>query len=181
MGRDLAGIGIVASLVGAELWLRSDPSGAFYLLPSRAWELGAGSLLALARPLGSPRFRGWLGWLGYGSDFLCFFWLRCELRLSREWPLFPRVGTVLLIWSGMSDDEEMKFCGVNRLLATKGLVAIGLLSYSFYLWHWPFFAFHRYLFSQLPGVPLAIRYILIALILSALSLRYVEKPFRKGS
>jgi peptidoglycan/LPS O-acetylase OafA/YrhL len=176
----LLSVGIVVSLVGAELWLRRDPSGSFYLLPSRAWELGAGSLLALARPLASSRLRGCLGWLGLALIFFTFFAYDAKTAFPGMAAIPPVLGTVLLIWSGMSDDEEISFCGAHRLLASKVLVGIGLLSYSFYLWHWPFFAFHRYLFSQAPAVPLAIGYIFIALLLSALSLRYVEKPFRKG-
>ena len=176
----LLALGVIASLFVSQHWIDSDPKGAFYLLQSRAWELGAGSLLALARPLGSPRFRGWLGWLGMALIFYAFFGYDVNSAFPGVAAVPPVLGTVLLIWSGMSDDEEIKFCGINRLLASKGLVGIGLLSYSFYLWHWPFFAFHRYLFSHSPGVPIAISYILIALILSALSLRYVEKPFRKG-
>lgn len=176
----LLSVGIVVSLVGAEMWLRRDPSGSFYLLPSRAWELGAGSLLALARPLASSRWRSWLGWLGLALIFYAFFGYDAKTAFPGMAAIPPVLGTVLLIWSGMSDDEDMTFGGAHRLLASKVLVAIGLLSYSFYLWHWPFFAFHRYLFSQAPAVPLAIGYIFIALLLSALSLRYVEKPFRKG-
>jgi peptidoglycan/LPS O-acetylase OafA/YrhL len=176
----LLSVGIVVSLVGAEMWLRRDPSGSFYLLPSRAWELGAGSLMALARPLASSRWRSWLGWLGLALIFYAFFGYDAKTAFPGMAAIPPVLGTVLLIWSGMSDDEDMTFGGAHRLLASKVLVAIGLLSYSFYLWHWPFFAFHRYLFSQAPAVPLAIGYISIALLLSALSLRYVEKPFRKG-
>ena len=176
----LLSVGIVVSLVGAELWLRRDPSGSFYLLPSRAWELGAGSLLALARPLASSRLRGCLGWLGLALIFFTFFAYDAKTAFPGMAAIPPVLGTVLLIWSGMSDDADISFCGAHRLLASKVLVGIGLLSYSFYLWHWPFFAFHRYLFSQAPAVPLAIGYIFIALLLSALSLRYVEKPFRKG-
>ena len=175
----LLGMGILASLVGAELWLRRDASGAFYLLPSRAWELGAGSLLAMARPVSSPRLRGFLGWLGLALILFTFFAYDAHTAFPGVAAIPPVLGTVLLIWSGMSYEEEVTFRGVNRLLATKGLVAIGLMSYSFYLWHWPFFAFHRYLFSHAPDVSLAIAYILIALVLSALSLRFVEQPFRK--
>jgi hypothetical protein len=123
--------------------------------------------------------RGLLGWLGLVLIFFTFFAYDAKTAFPGMAAIPPVLGTVLLIWSGMSDDEEISFRGAHRLLASKVLVAIGLLSYSFYLWHWPFFAFHRYLFSQAPAVPLAIGYIFIALLLSALSLRYVEKPFRK--
>ena len=87
----------------------------------------------------------------------------------------------MLIWAGMTCDDanESKPTLVQRFLETKVLVGIGLLSYSFYLWHWPFFAFHRYLFSDSPSVPLALGYIVLALLISIASLKYIERPFRE--
>ena len=87
----------------------------------------------------------------------------------------------MLIWAGMTCDDanESKPTLVQRFLETKLLVGIGLLSYSFYLWHWPFFAFHRYLFSDSPSVPLALGYIILALLISIASLKYIERPFRE--
>ena len=66
---------VAVSLVVSVYWLGRDPRGAFYLLPSRAWELGAGSLLVLARPASNSALRGLMAWLGLGGDFLCLFLL----------------------------------------------------------------------------------------------------------
>lgn len=175
----LLGAGILISLAGSELWLKRDPNGAFYLLPSRAWELGVGSLMALARPLGKAGLRILFSWTGLALITYSFFAYDVTTAFPGVAAIPPVLGTALLIWSGICRDEETKFSGANRLLATRGLVAIGLVSYSLYLWHWPFFAFHRYLFSHSPEIPLAIGYIVLALILSVLSLRFVEQPFRK--
>ena len=76
----------VASLVGFEFMAGRDPKGAFYLLPSRAWELGAGSLLASGpSSLASSSCAAVMAWLGLGGDFLCLFLLRCTY-------CFPRLG-----------------------------------------------------------------------------------------
>ena len=60
----ILGVGVVASFLVSVYWVDRDPKGAFYLLPSRAWELGAGSLLVLARPVSNSALRGLMAWLG---------------------------------------------------------------------------------------------------------------------
>jgi len=65
------------------------------------------------------------------------------------------------------------------MLALKPLVWCGLMSYSLYLWHWPFFAFHRYIFGQAPGAVVSWGYLNAAFLLGALSLHFIERPFRQ--
>ena len=175
----LLGVGVVASLLVSVYWVDHDPKGGFYLLPSRAWELGAGSLLVFARPIHNTGFRMLMGCLGMVCILYAFFFYDAHTPFPGLAAIVPVVGTGLLIWAGVTKEESGKLHGVNQLLASKVLVGIGLLSYSFYLWHWPFFAFHRYLFSQPPAVPLAIGYIVIALLISLASLKYIERPFRE--
>ena len=99
-----------------------------------------------------------------GILYACFFY-DAHTAFPGFAAIIPVMGTVLLIWAGMTrgDANESKPTLVQRFLETKLLVGVGLLSYSFYLWHWPFFAFHRYLFSESPSVPIAIGYIVLAL------------------
>ena len=175
------GFVVLASLWISVYWVDRDPKGAFYLLPSRAWELGAGSMLVLARPVASAGLRVLMGWLGVAGILYAFLFYDVHTNFPGFAAIVPVMGTALLIWAGMqgSKDAEIQYCGVNRLLAARLLVGIGLISYSLYLWHWPFFAFHRYLFSQSPGVPLAIGYIVFALLISIASWKYIELPFRE--
>ena len=66
---------MLASFLVSVYYLDRDPKGAFYLLPSRAWELGAGSLLVLARPVSNSALRGLMAWLGLtGILYACFFY-----------------------------------------------------------------------------------------------------------
>jgi len=122
-----------------------------------------------------------MAWLGLASVLYACFFYDAHTVFPGFAAIFPVMGTVLLIWAGMTGDaaNESKPTLVQRFLETKVLVGIGLLSYSFYLWHWPFFAFHRYLFSNSPGVPLALGYIVLALLISIASLKYIERPFRE--
>jgi len=177
----ILGLGVVASLLVSVYYLDRDPKGAFYLLPSRAWELGTGSLLVLARPVSNSALRGFMAWLGLASVLYACFFYDAHTDFPGLAAIIPVMGTALLIWAGMTCDDanESKPTLVQRFLETKLLVGIGLLSYSFYLWHWPFFAFHRYLFSDSPGVPLALGYIILALLISIASSKYIERPFRE--
>ena len=175
------GLVVLASLLVSIQWVDRDLKGAFYLLPSRAWELGAGSMLVLARPVASVGLRVVMGWLGGAGILYAFFCYDAHTNFPGLAAIIPVMGTALLIWSGIQGSEEgaIQYRGVNRLLATKLLVGLGLISYSFYLWHWPFFVFHRYLFSQSPSVLVAFGYIVLALLISIASLKYVERPFRE--
>ena len=177
----ILGVGVLASFLVSVYYLGRDPKGAFYLLPSRAWELGAGSLLVLARPVSNSALRGLMAWLGLASVLYACFFYDAHTAFPGFAAIIPVMGTALLIWAGITCDDanQSKPTLVQRFLETKLLVGIGLLSYSFYLWHWPFFAFHRYLFSDSPGVPLALGYIILALLISIASLKYIERPFRE--
>jgi hypothetical protein len=68
---------------------------------------------------------------------------------------------------------------VNRvLLASSPLVAIGLISYPLYLWHWPLLSFARILESQTPELGLRLFLVLSSFVLAWLTYRFVEKPIR---
>ncbi|MEI8285517.1 MAG: acyltransferase family protein [bacterium] len=170
-------IGVVLSFIASIYWLRIDPAGAFYLLPSRAWELGLGSLLALARPLRRVGLRlsvGGVGLFGILYAFVCY-------GSSTPFPglaaVPPVLGAALVVWSGALEQGDQP-SPLHLLLAWRPFVWVGLLSYSLYLWHWPFFAFHRYLFGGPPDVALSIGYVAASFLLSVLSLYFVERPFR---
>ncbi|MGB2401946.1 MAG: acyltransferase family protein [Akkermansiaceae bacterium] len=175
------GLVVLASLLFSIYWVDRDPKGAFYLLPSRAWELGVGSMLVLAGPVSSRVLRELMAWFGLaGILYACFFY-DAHTAFPGLAAIVPVTGTAMLICAGMQRDglAKTKPTIIQQLLETKVLVGLGLISYSFYLWHWPFFAFHRYLFSQSPSVLVAFGYIIIALLISIASLKYVERPFRE--
>jgi peptidoglycan/LPS O-acetylase OafA/YrhL len=171
-------LGIVLSLALSVYWLRVDPTGAFYLLPSRAWELGMGSLVAIAQPLRSHILRLLLGVAGL-LGILATYWLYDSRTLFPGLAALPPViGSASIIWSGMRSDDGSRQSYAHRVLGWGPLVWIGLLSYSLYLWHWPFFAFHRYLFGQNPARLLSLFYVFLAFLMSLLSLKFIETPFR---
>lgn len=163
---------LAAASFGLGLWLSwSRPETAFYLPFPRAWELLTGVLLALWRPvLPSAALRHGAGIVGLAMI------VASALLFDKQtpWPgfaaLLPCLGAALVIAA------EGGVAG--RLLASRPLVWFGLASYSLYLWHWPLLTFQRMI---APGPWATAATVLASILLAALSLRYVERPFRNGA
>jgi peptidoglycan/LPS O-acetylase OafA/YrhL len=90
------------------------------------------------------------------------------------WALMPTIGSVLLIIAGPT-------AIINRtLLSNKVMVAIGLISYPLYLWHWAILSFLRIMQGEVaPWWQRAIA-VLLAVVLSTLTYKFIEKPIRFG-
>ncbi len=151
----------------------------FYLLPTRAWELFTGCLLAFlppARQQASALRKELLAGLGLALILLPCFLYDEKTRFPGLAALPPVLGTALLIWAGRSCLTGLPVA--NRFLAWSPMVFIGLISYSLYLWHWPLFAF-AWSVTLDPLSPLMRCLLVVAgLALAVLSWRYVEVPFR---
>lgn len=160
-------------------WASYNRAGAgFYLLPTRAWEILAGALAAFYQTRASFDLRN--------SKFAVFLSLSglCMILFSAvafgpatpvpgRYILIPVLGAVLVILA----TDRCHFVG--RVLAWQPLVAIGLLSYSLYLWHQPVFAFARYQSDIVSGGWQIGVLALLLVPLAYLSWRFVEVPFRK--
>lgn len=132
----------LASFVASWIVTSSSPSSAFYLLPTRLWELLLGALVALHRAR-TPRppgvvAREWLGWLGLVCVFAGYAAIGERTPFPGTAALAPTLGTVLLLLAVL--DSETR---IARALSHRALVATGLVSYSLYLWHWPLILFGR--------------------------------------
>lgn len=130
---------LAASLALSVVSVKAFPLGGFYLLPTRAWELLIGTVLALGviPELRSVLMRNLVGLLGLamiGGSMLLY-------TPSTPFPgiaaLVPCLGTALVIHAGRQESW------VTRLLSLTPLVFVGLISYSLYLWHWPIMVFQR--------------------------------------
>ncbi|HZX26991.1 MAG TPA: acyltransferase family protein [Telluria sp.] len=161
-----------AGLVLSE-W-RVERVGSYFLLPYRAHELLLGALaamLARARPPAGARAAGWCTGAGLVLAGASLFLLNRELRFPGLNSLAPCVGAALVLYGGTRPNR------VSGLLAVRPMVAVGLISYSLYLWHWPLFAFLRYRYGAVTPTMAALA-ALAAFALAALSYRYIEKPAR---
>nr|WP_047165401.1 acyltransferase family protein [Sphingomonas sp. Y57] len=149
---------------------------AFYLLPPRAWELAIGALLALGAvpSVTAGRLREALGVAGFLAIGVAVF-------LYDKHTIFPGLTAVLPVFGAAALIHCAPGTRMGRLLSLRPLVAVGLISYSLYLWHWPLIVFTEYATDQrLTGWSSAI-VIAAAFALALLSWRYVEKPFRDPS
>lgn len=163
------------SVVGVYLF----PWATFFLLPTRAWELAVGSLLAFAKPVSSDNVRSIMSWLGLLGVLVPFFVYSKTTPFPGVAALPPVLGTALLIWSGCQPDRPHRKTGVARLLECKPVVFIGLISYSLYLWHWPLLAYNHFLELWSDSLVLKLGLLLLAFVLAAASWKFVEQPFRR--
>lgn len=174
-------IAILALLIfGIVLVTNGDKKGAYFSLLVRVPEFLTGVLLALflQRHARGNRFtahiffKDVLAALGLLLILSSFIFINETLNFPGVLIAFPCVGVAFVI-AGRGGR-------ITRILSSAPLVLIGGLSYSLYLWHWPVFAFARYISEKYEIAP-SVLLVLIPLvaILSYASLRWVETPFRR--
>ncbi|WP_374260325.1 acyltransferase family protein [Zoogloea sp.] len=178
----LLGGALLASLLLAEWVLRRDATAAYYLLPTRGWELLAGALTAvvLAARAGAsgalePRDRRvaeLASLAGLAAVLGAVFLFDRQTPFPGFWAALPVAGTALLVLFASPATR------VGALLGNRFLVGIGLLSYSAYLWHQPLLAFARVRSVEAPGAATMAGLALASLALAYLTWRFVERPFR---
>ena len=160
------------------LWMtRTHPTGAFYLLPARMWELAVGGLLAVAGTawrLVSPRARGVAGWVGVAGVLTAVVTFDDSVAFPGSAALLPVLGTALIVVAGGSDAASF---APSAVLRHESLQWIGRRSYAIYLWHWP-----ALVLAEAKWGPLSLgqRFLAIAVAvgLAAASLRLIEDPVR---
>ena len=166
-----------ASLAAAVLWTRTSPAWAFFSLPTRAWELAAGGLVALSihqwrrLPLLPATIVGWGG--------LALIVLTCtQLGPRTPYPgtaaLLPVLGTALVIGAGPVTGG----LGAGRVLCRPAMRAIGRVSYSWYLWHWPVLLLMPPLLGEPAGLPARLSATAVSGGLAVITLHLVENPGR---
>ena len=162
---------LVVSLIASSFAVASNPADAFYLPWFRLWELLVGGLLAMGlrstRTFTLPR---WMAFVGGGAIVASAVLYDSTTRFPGPSALLPTLGTALVIASPTTS-------GLNRVLATRPLRSIGLVSYSWYLLHWPALVLVR-VGTQTDNTPRDVLVALATLPLAALSRRLVEVPFR---
>ncbi len=168
----LAGLALLSLAACIGMTFLRD-SWAFYLLPTRAWELLAGGLLALLPGSVTAGRIKWVPPVGIVLLLASFF----VVRESRGFPgyqgLLPVLGTLSVIAGTGSGDGRLQ-----RILASPMMVLIGKLSYSLYLWHWPVFALVDYKCLLLDEWTRVLIKTAITLVAAGVSYRWIECPAR---
>jgi hypothetical protein len=158
-----------------------NPGPAYFITPTRMWELAIGGAVALA----ADRFRSiphlaadivaWAGMLCIGATLLL-------ITPSTPWPGYaaalPTLGAAAVIAGGFSSTSR----GPISILGTRAFCWVGALSYSLYLWHWPLIVFST-AYLDVSSLPLAAAAVILVVSvgLSRLTLKNVENPIRFSS
>ncbi|AQT79344.1 acyltransferase [Mycolicibacterium litorale] len=167
----------VASFALSMLWTHTSPPWAFFSLPSRAWELAIGGLVALSAPLWRRLTPGPAAVAGIGGLVLI---LGTCVQLDEHTPypgtaaLLPVFGTALVVGAGIATPTG----GAGRWLSLPWMRGLGRLSYSWYLWHWPVLIFVPMLAGRELGLIGRLVAVSASFALAVLTLRYVERPVR---
>lgn len=158
-----------ASLAACLAISASHQALAFYLLPTRAWELLAGAA-CVALPQ-----RGRSGPLAaVGLALIVGGMALVDAETTPDWRLLvPVTGTALLLRHAGEQDPA------GRLLGLRPLVALGGASYGIYLWHNPLLAFLHYQWLGSPPVWLTGGAIALSVALGFASLWLIERPVRE--
>jgi hypothetical protein len=173
-------VAALLSLLGSVYGVARHPSAAYYMLPTRAWELLLGSFVALLPVMNVSRV--WREAAATGGILAVV--LPC-LLYPEDTPfpgvaaLPPCVGTAVFIWASAVGTSGSSLPTAARVLATRSIVFVGLISYSLYLWHWPLFAFSHYWFLESLSVPYRVGMLVLAFLVAMVSWRTVETPFRR--
>jgi peptidoglycan/LPS O-acetylase OafA/YrhL len=169
--------GFTVSLGLADWGSRNHTSFNFYVLPTRGWELLAGSILAYFEITKGNRSKHQIlnlilpsvGFLLIGHSILFF---NDRMFHPSFYTLSSIIGVCLIIW--FSHKNEL----ITKIISSKLFVGIGLISYSLYLWHYPIFAFSRTIEFTGGNIFKKLALGFLILILSIFTYYFIEKPFR---
>lgn len=162
------------------LWrVEQNQALAFYLLPSRAWELLLGCGLAFLPPTSKKTSlkQGLFQVVISSASLIALGYCVTCYDETTLFPganaLLPCIATVGLIYGTQHDNF------VRRWLSLQWLVGIGLISYSLYLWHWPIIVFTKLAFRFEPSLSSSLLLVILCFVPAYLSWKYIEQPFRK--
>ncbi|MFY7874126.1 MAG: acyltransferase family protein, partial [Pirellula sp.] len=171
------------SMCLSQVVLYYDQNFSFFMLPTRAWELLFGSLIwwiPLHHVSDEPRKPATLL-----LNLLALVFMSVILAvglLYRSTTLFPGLNALAPVFctSGLIFLHTRYETIVSKFLEKKFLVFIGLVSYSWYLWHWPLIAYANYIFGFEHSTMVQVLIVLASFGVACLSYWYIEQPFRKG-
>ena len=154
----------------------NSPTAAFFLLPTRGWELLVGVFAAFYLKynthLKSHSLNQALSLLGFCLIVYSIIAFDETTPFPSLYALVPTIGTGLLILCAVPKTF------IHKLLSLKFIVGIGLVSYSAYLWHQPLLAFARHRLLGDVSDLILIALCITSLVMAWFSWKFVEAPFR---
>ncbi|TQS92780.1 acyltransferase [Arthrobacter sp. TS-15] len=164
-----------ASLVGCVLLTSINQPWAFFGLPTRAWELGVGGLLALSYPA-IRRMNPWLhrvmAWSGFALILAVMVLFTEELVFPGWAATIPCLGALAMIAGGCGEETPLGFLN-NRIIQY-----FGSISYSLYLWHWPVLIIPGLMLDGPKGWWVSAVGVFLSIGLAHLTYKLVERKFQ---
>jgi peptidoglycan/LPS O-acetylase OafA/YrhL len=176
--RPLIALGLICSFSISVAFVALDKQAfAFYMLPSRAWELLIGAALAvhLYPKITNKTGLNLLSLLGVALMVGSGLFLTSDYSFPGVNALYPTIGAALFIYTGALSSQTS---WANTLFSNRVLVPIGKISYSLYLWHWPFIIFTRYITDRPLLLHEKLMIIGASFVMAYVSWFYIEQPFR---
>ena len=177
---------VALSLTYSIVATHQEPASAYFVTPTRVWELGVGALLAVAvatlgdRPLLGPptsKVRSILALLGFALVAVAAFSYTAKTPFPGWQALLPIIGAAMVIGAN-SDGTGFS---PTRILALRPVQWLGDISYSVYLWHWPMIVLLPYVSGGHLGLLDKVAVLAASLVLGTLSKKYVEDIVRFGA
>jgi len=175
----LFGALFIGSIELASWWLPHNQPWAFYALPTRAWELILGAFIAAYSKYLSRLPRNFLSFIGVVGFVLVIgsgIFQNDPLHFPGKSALIPTTGAFLLILGGLSRAPGI----ATRILKVSPLQQLGKISYSLYLWHWPILVIPQVAIGNHIHLIYRSLLALLSIAIAIVSERYIERPFRSG-
>ena len=168
---------VVASLVTSVVWTGADQAYAYFITPTRAWEFGAGALLAFVPALGAARttagraaLAGVVAWAGLALIAVSAIAFTGDTSFPGAWAALPVLGTVLVIWARASDRFTTWLAGLAPVQF------LGDVSYAVYLWHWSLVVLVPYATGHDLRTLDKLAILAATIVLAWATRRWIEKP-----
>ncbi|CAA9483461.1 MAG: O-antigen acetylase [uncultured Solirubrobacteraceae bacterium] len=182
--RRLAIAFVLLTVTGLSLWYSisetaSNPAAAYFVTPTRAWEFGAGGLLALlgTRAVLPDRARALLSWAGLGAVGYAAAAYSTDTAFPGWAAVVPIAGALAVIHAGMPAARWAP----SRILQIRPAQFLGDISYSVYLWHWPLLVFTPFVFANPSPTATRIAVPLLTIALAWVTKVLVEDPVRRSA
>lgn len=176
----IIGLVTVSSLVFCIVETQLDLSNAYFATTTRAWEFGAGSLLAClpARDTESrTKAKQFTVWVGLALIAGSIFAFTDELQFPGYLAILPVAGTVAVIWAGVGREDSL----AAKLMGAEPLQFLGRNSYSAYLWHWPLIVILPFVVGGSLSWQWRIVILVVSFALAVMTRVLVEDPIRNSS